>query len=432
MKKLVALALALILLVSAAGTALAYSPEAPITISFWHTRGSGANYEVLKASVDAFNETVGKEKGIIVEEIYQGNYNANVTKIQLGSQSGDIPVIAVTSSAHTAVLLDDQLTADMAPYMAETGFDLNNLLDVFLNVPAIHDGQVHTLPYVRSTPVFYYNKTMADAKNLTAPKTVAEMEAFCKALHAVNEATGEVDTWGFLMLEDTSFIQGGLLWSTGSPLIAEGGTSPALESKSLLRLFSDWRRWVDEGWCKPYAPTNASAECTELFYRGKLAAFIASCGSLGNIKKYADENGFELGVAYLPYYDEPATGSGGGNICLINGNSDEQLRAGWEFINFIMQDEWVALNAIKTGYVPSTKSVAENETMKAAWAEDPNTRVAYDQLAWAYGNETPYFPERMEFMQIIAAATSLLIQEQSITPEEAFAQVQSDAAHLFN
>ena len=127
-----------------------------------------------------------------------------------------------------------------------------------------------------------------------------------------------------------------------------------------------------------------------------------------------------------------ATGSGGGNICLINGNSDEQLRAGWEFINFIMQDEWVALNAIKTGYVPGTKSVAENETMKAAWAKDPNTRVAYDQLAWAYGNETPYFPERMEFVQIIAAATSLLIQEQSITPEEAFEQVQNDSAHLFN
>ena len=293
MKKLVALALSLVMLISAASTALAYSPEDPITIPFWHTRGSGANYEVLKASVDAFNETVGKEKGIIVEEIYQGNYNTNVTKIQLGSQSGDIPVIAVTSSAHTAMLLDANLTADMAPYMAETGFDLNNLLNVFLNVPAIHDGEVHTLPYVRSTPVFYYNKTMADAKGLTAPKTIADMETFCKALHTVNAATGEVDTWGFLMLEDTSFIQGGLLWSTGSSLVAEGGTSPALENKSLLRLFSDWRRWVDEGWCKPYAPTNASAECTELFYRGKLAAFIASCGSLGNIKKFAAENGFD-------------------------------------------------------------------------------------------------------------------------------------------
>ena len=92
MKKLVALALSLVMLISAASIALAYSPEDPITIPFWHTRGSGANYEVLKASVDAFNETVGKEKGIIVEEIYQGNYNTNVTKIQLGSRSSPSPL----------------------------------------------------------------------------------------------------------------------------------------------------------------------------------------------------------------------------------------------------------------------------------------------------------------------------------------------------
>ena len=173
MKKLLSLVLLLAMLCT---SALAYSPEEPITITFWHTRGSGANQEVMKASVDAFNATVGKEKGIFVEEIYQGSYNDNVTKIQLGSQSGDIPVVAVTSSAHTAILLDDELTADMAPYMAETGYDLNNLLDVYLNVPAIHDGEVHTLPQCRSTPVFYYNKTMADAKGLTAPTTIKDME----------------------------------------------------------------------------------------------------------------------------------------------------------------------------------------------------------------------------------------------------------------
>lgn len=42
MKKLVSFALALMMVLALAGTALAYSPEAPITIRFWHTRGSGA------------------------------------------------------------------------------------------------------------------------------------------------------------------------------------------------------------------------------------------------------------------------------------------------------------------------------------------------------------------------------------------------------
>ena len=71
MKKFVAILLAA-LLVCTAASALAYSKDEPITITFWHTRGSGANYDVLKACVDGFNSTVGAEKGIIVEEVYQG------------------------------------------------------------------------------------------------------------------------------------------------------------------------------------------------------------------------------------------------------------------------------------------------------------------------------------------------------------------------
>ena len=44
----------------------------PITIQFWHTRGSGANYEVVQHEVEEFNNTIGKEKGITVEETFIG------------------------------------------------------------------------------------------------------------------------------------------------------------------------------------------------------------------------------------------------------------------------------------------------------------------------------------------------------------------------
>ena len=435
MKKLVSLILVALLALSLCGTALAYSPEDPITIPFWHTRGSGANGTVLNESVERFNATVGKEKGIIVEAVFQGSYSDNVSKMQLASQGIDdtYPVVGVTSSAHTAMLLDDGLTADMAPFMAETGFDLNQFVDSLLNVPAIHDGEVHTLPYVRSTPVFYYNKTMADAKGLTAPKTVAEMEEFCKALFVPGE--GDPETYGFEFVEDTSFNQGAFLLSQGAGFVKinEDGSysSPCLDEGSLLKLFSDWRRWVDEGWCRPYDSASAGTAAQQRFYQGKVAAIVASCGSMGNIAKYSAEAGFELGCCYIPYYDEPAVGIGGGNLILLEGNSEERLRAGWEFIQFLLSPEQIATDAMTTGYVPTLKNMEENETMAKFWEEHPLYKVAYDQLAWGTGNETPYFPERMEFMNIIKASTSLLIQEQSITAEEAFEQVKNDSAHLF-
>lgn len=58
----------------------------------------------------------------------------------------------------------------MAPYAAKTGFDFSVFFESLLDVPGNENGQIRSLPYVRSTPVFYYNKTMADAKGLESPR----------------------------------------------------------------------------------------------------------------------------------------------------------------------------------------------------------------------------------------------------------------------
>ena len=80
MKKLVSLLLIAVLLFTAV-SALAYSKDEPITIKFWHTRGSGAQYETLKGQINAFNSTVGAEKGIIVEETYLGGYSDHLPTV---------------------------------------------------------------------------------------------------------------------------------------------------------------------------------------------------------------------------------------------------------------------------------------------------------------------------------------------------------------
>ena len=81
MKKLLAVLISLAMLACVLPAAMA--DEEPIHIQFWHTRGSGANYEVVQHSVNTFNETIGKEKGIVVEEVYGGSYNDILPKTQL-------------------------------------------------------------------------------------------------------------------------------------------------------------------------------------------------------------------------------------------------------------------------------------------------------------------------------------------------------------
>ena len=429
MKKRISLVLALMILLSLCSFARA--EQEPLHIEFCHTRGSGANYEVLKNSVDTFNATIGKEKGIFVEEIFQGGYADIVPKLEMASQSGGMPAVGVTSGVRASILLDDGLLADMAPYAAKTGFDFSVFFESLLDVPGNENGEIRSLPYVRSTPVFYYNKTMADAKGLKAPETVAELEAFAKALNTYDPATGD-GCWGFELLNDTTYLQGSFLWQLGQPLVGEGGTAPCLEG-SLLKLFTDWTRWIDEGWCRPFDSTGAQNTATEMFCQGKLACFVASCGSLSNIYKFSKEAGIELGVSYYPTYDidNRAVSIGGGNIILMAGNSEEVTSAGWEFIQFLMSDDMVAAEAIGSGYLPTTKTVENNEAMAKFWEENPLFKVAYDQLAWGHCEETPKFLDRTEFKTNVSNVTSQLIQERNITPEQAIEQIKSISAHLF-
>ena len=83
---------------------------------------------------------------------------------------------------------------------------------------------------------------------------------------------GEVKVWGFECVNDFTYYQGAFLWQIDKPLWTAEGKSPALAEDGMLRILSDWRRWVDEGWCRPFDSTNASGTMTDLFYQGQRPA----------------------------------------------------------------------------------------------------------------------------------------------------------------
>ena len=121
-----------------------------------------------------------------------------------------------------------------------------------------------------------------------------------------------------------------------------------------------------------------------------------------------------------------------GELVLIDcDNTDAVKRAGWEFIQFLMSDEQIARNAIKTGYLPTTKDISENKTMADFWAENPLYKVAYEQLSCARSEAYPYFENRAEFRTNCQSVISLMVQEGSITAEQAVEPIKLENAHLF-
>ena len=435
MKKLVSILLVLVL--ALACSASAFADGDPITLKFWHHRGSGTQYECVTHAVNGFNETVGKEKGIVIEESYIGGYVDLFSQIQLAVQSGEAPNIVSAANTYVAYMLEDDYLVDMAPLAEAEGYDITgNLMDWLLQIGGNTDGQIHSMPYCRSTPLFYYNKGIAKELGIEIGDmiTIDELKKFGEAAMIKNDA-GEITRYGFEIFNDFGYYNAAWIYQLGSEYMVEGGGSPSLEDGTMLKVLSDWREWVDAGWCRPFDVTNAGDTAQTMFINGELAAYMNSSAGLGNLLIAAAETGVEVGVAMFPTYnpENHVAEIGGANISIISAdNSDEEIQASWEFVKYLMSDEEQFFNAKTSGYVACTKSIATYPEMVEFWAENPEFKVAYDQLlSYGRGQETPFVAVGQDFTQICWDNVSLLIQEKSITPEEAVENIIAESEDIW-
>ena len=437
MKKMTAMLLTLALVLSMSLVPAAFAEAEPITIQFWHHRGSGTQYECVTHAVEGFNSTVGQELGIVVEESYIGDYVQLFSQIQLAVQSGEAPNVVSAANTYTAYMLEDGMLVDMAPLAEAEGYDITgNLMDWLLEIGGNTDGQIHSLPYCRSTPLFYYNKAVADELGIEIGDmiTIDELVAFGEAAMQTDE-NGNVTRYGFEIFNDFGYYNAAWIYQLGSEYMAEGGGSPSLEDGTMLKVLTDWRDWVDAGWCRVFDATNAGDIAQTMLISGELASYMNSSAGLGNLMLAAEEAGVEVGVAMFPTYDPDnhVAEIGGANIAIIGAdNSEEEIQASWEFIKYIMSDEEQYFNAMTSGYVACTKSIAEYEPMIEFWNENPEFKVAYDQmLNYGRAQETPYVAVGQDFTQICWDTVSLLIAEQSITPEEAVEMITTESEDIW-
>ena len=434
MKLTKVLTLALCLVLVASLGVLADTPpyvEGPITITIWHTRAAGANGDQIANAVARFNAT--NPYGIVVEEIYQGGYPETLAKTMQAIAAGTAPeIVLLERAAGVPVLATQGVLLDMTPYAERDGFNLDNIPPVLLKY-SYYDGQLVAMPYIRSTPLFYYNKQMfAEAGFTEAPKTIEELVEVGRALHQV-DANGETVRWGFALLNDPGWFIQNMIYQMGSNLVSEDGTKViCLEDGTMLKALSAWRQWVDEGWCWPPTVTRGESTMKDLFNQGKIASYFASSGGMTNILRNAEAAGIEVGVAFLPTWDpeRPSAPTGGGNLAVIQaGKTPQQMAAAWEFMKFVMSDEEVAGNAADTGYLPATYGSVEQPVIKELWAERPEYKVAFDQLEIA--QELPWSPYNSEFIEQLKVVCSQLIIDQSITPEQAIEQLKIEAQLIF-
>ncbi len=390
MKKLLAVILAVMMLMGM--TAIASAEAAPIEIDFWHAWGSGSNYEALTTLVNGFNEA--NEGKIHVNEQYIGNYAEILAKYNSSFRSGDNPAVSLIDACMSLNELQYGTMVNLTEYIAtnDPEYDIGQFVPAMLVFSTDTEGNVWSFPYGRSTQIMYCNMDLLGEMGFGMPQSWEDMWAICEKWVAEKgtPAYGHPIAGGYF----TYYIT---VWGGGEYFSKDGLGACMNLNDGWEKALTAWREAIDKGWYE--VPSLTTGGYWEDFMAGKLPFCFASSGSLSNaISK--SEGVFTLGVDMLPGKTQEDGSiyrriyTGGSNLMLASNKSPEETAAGWEFIKYMTSTEANVYHSLKTGYVLSHVGVENTPEVQAAWEEKPETRVAYDQLA--YLNEThvsPYLSE---------------------------------------
>lgn len=400
-------------------TAEAVYVTEPITIEFWHTL-SGDAATALDEMIKDFNET--NEYDITVNGTYQGGYYDILSKVTASYGTDTAPAIAVLGAGGIEEIANQDALADFAAYVERDNYDLENIPESLRFYMEHYDGKVIEFPFLVSTAVIYYNKSLMPE----APTTLEDWTAKAKAIHDANPSV-----YGMAMQLDTGFIQRPILKSLGAPgLTSADGNSPAtLDDGSLKKYMTDWKSWIDGGYCVGLKVTDTSSQMNSQFTQGKLASIVTSTAAMDTYEELAKEGGFELGVAQMVGYGGYHAAIGGGGLCVLDTVTAQEQAASWEFIKYLLSDDAQVKLHKASDYVPCTYSSRNVEELKTYWTEHPGFEVATKQLEHATYNEwSPYLSEWRT--QVGNCFTAVLV-DGSMTPDEAVEYLKNQATVIF-
>ena len=344
------------------------------TVIIWHSN-SGAIGTAFDDIVERFNSTIGEEKGITIEAIYQGAANDVLTKVKAAAAADTSTLPDIAQLDATAAL--DMKNSDYLVLPADIGVDTSAVMPSALESLSSERGLL-AVPFNASSLLFYYNKTLFDSLGLEPPETLDDFAAIAPLL-GEKDSSGRITRYAFAGVPATyelgAFIgaQKGLSYMvdeenghTGTPrkvLVGEEGT--------FRNFLEHWKNLYDTG----YVNSITSGISTE-FAAGRTASMLASSSNLSTVMNTVGGR-FSVGTAFVPKTDEEATGGvniGGG--ALFSFTSSEAVKTVLEYlISEDTQLEW----AEKTGYMPVCTGLDDNPEYQAFLERNPQFRIAMEQ-----------------------------------------------------
>ncbi len=344
---------------SGKSTELVTTIKKPITIEFWHYLSS-THGKCMEELTKEFNETVGKEKGITVVQVYQGNSSDTRSKVIGAIKTKNAPAVIQTSEQFLLDYINAGVVVDLTPYIYDENVGMDDWDDVIeayrtqassYGVPGIYD-----VPFCKSTEVLYYNKDLFEANNIEVPTTWKELEEVSAKLTAITGAPslGYDNTYNLFITLCKQF---------GGDFTNEKGDLLFAESDAALKGLTMFNDNVKKGL---WRLAGEDLFFSGPFASGKVPMYIGHTTESGYIKM--KDPHFTWSAAPIPQQDpnNKCVVATGNMLAALNSKGDPEVSyAAYEYLKFMISKQADLAMTLASGYIPVRYSTFENPEFKA-------------------------------------------------------------------
>ena len=383
----------------------------------------------IAAIIDGYCKGFQQETGIAIEPVYSGDYSQTLIKALTAIKSGSGPQFSVlwASEIHSLVDQDILVSLDEIGLDAEAKKWLSGFYPAFM-ANSHADGKTWSVPFQRSTAVFYYNKNAFHDAGLDPdkfPKTWAELEAAAAKL-TKKDSSGRVTQWGVKMAGDLGNAQwtfGALANQAEQILMNPAGTEVYFNHPKTIEAMAYWQGLSAKYHVTPDGVTNWP-DLTPDFLQGNAAIVQFTTGGLSNFIAKAQ---FPFGMAGLAGQKSPHTVVGGANMYFFKSASPAERAASLRFAKWVSAPERAADWSIHTGYIATSPEAYETQAMKDYIAKVPAAGVGKSFLPVATGELSVH--ENQRVYKVLTDNIQACLNGTK-TPAKAMADAQADSDRI--
>ena len=276
-----------------------HTPDGRIKVTYWE-KWSGFEQQAIRDCVRHYNQTRGRQDGVFVELVNQGDIEQ---KVKIATAGGNPPDLVGLYSFNVCSYADQNALLPLDEILEREGIGAERYIPSHWRL-CRHRGQTWCLPTAPATVALYWNKRLFRQAGLDPdrpPRTLAELDAYARRLTRTDPATGELVQVGFLPNEPGWWAYGWVFWFGGR--LWDGRDTITATDPANVRAMQWVRSYVDryghDRLVRFKGGLGQFSSADNGFFTGQVAMELQGVWLPNFIRRYAPKD-FAYGVAPFP------------------------------------------------------------------------------------------------------------------------------------